>query len=173
MRYPRRPSFSLTLTVVIVALALVVALLFVLRRDQGIRARQETASDRVFRSALLPDEGWITYGADVWSFGYPNDWTVQQDADGITVIHPSTNEIYLTISEETRTVGAMSMMYQSDASVTKSEFLFAGYPATKFTHRNGREEYYVEYNARLFAITTDIPTEVEVGIMLATFRFVY
>lgn len=171
MRRLRQLSASVTIITLVATLVFVLALFVSLRRDQGVRARQETAADRVFRSALLPDEGWLTYGADVWSIGYPEEFAVLQEQAGIAIIEDE--EIYLTVAEETRAVDDIVALYEADVSMTKSEFLFAGYPATKFTHRNGREEYFVAYNDRLFAISSDFPTEGEVGIMLATFQFLY
>ncbi|MBI1907951.1 hypothetical protein HYS28_00855 [Candidatus Uhrbacteria bacterium] len=172
MRHLRQLPSWLTIGTLVVAVVFVTVLLVVLRRDQGARARSETASDRVFRSALLPDEGWVTYGADVWSMGYPAAWSVAALDDGVAIVDDD-GETQLTVREESRALGTIDATFDGDGSVTKSEFLFAAYPTIKYAHLSGREEYYVSYNDRVFAIVTDDAADEEIGIMLATFQFLY
>lgn len=163
---------SVVAVTTLVAVALVVSLGLVLRREQGLRADQENASDRVLRSALLPDDGWATYGGEEWSMGYPEDWQLTILDTGVSVADEDGNT-YLTAIEETRAMGEIETVYANDASVTRSEFLFASYPTVKFAHLGGREEYYIAYNNQVFSILTDQSDEEEVGIMLATFQFLY
>lgn len=171
-RHLRQLPASITIVTLVVAVALVAALLLVLRRDQGVRAQQERASDRVLRSALLPEDGWVTYGADVWSMGYPSDWTIAPIDGGVAVVDDD-GATYLTVAEEARALGAIDAAFAEDGSVTKSEFLFASYPTVKYSHLNGRHEYYIAYNDKVFSIVTEESDEEEVGIMLATFQFLY
>jgi hypothetical protein len=162
-----------TAIIVLVAISLVVSVGLVFRREQSLRSLQSTASDRVVRSPLLPDEGWKTYDAAVWSMGYPDDWQIYQSADGVlSLVDPFTNTTYLSIVEPTRPLAALLSDFSTDLGVIKNEFLFAGYPATKFTSLNGQQDYFVAYNDRVIMLSTQYPNHQEVGIMLITFQFI-
>ncbi len=180
MRHLRPLSAKLTCAALLGAVALSAVLFLALRRDQTLATRQETASDRVLRSPLLPDDGWRTYGSDVWSVGYPDHWTVKQiqESGGSKIVFTppderlARGEVYFAFQEDLRTQQEIETAY-AVIGMTKSEFLFAGYPALKYASNSGREEYFLFYNDRVFYIVTDYPKEEDVGIMLATFQFQY
>ncbi len=149
------------------AVGVVTLLAFTLRRDSVA----VDANDRAVESALLPDN-WSTYTADVWSIGYPNDWEIEGRPTEWE-FHPSVIQelgTYMFVRKLTRTLTQIEATKVGQSDVTRSEFLFAGYPTVKFSV-NGGDEYYISYNDDLYLILTDHPTMNEVGIMLATFRF--
>lgn len=175
---PRRelPPFPLpvALGALLVAVGLTTFLVMTLRRDQ---AEDETAADRAFQSALLPDD-WKTYGTDFWSVGYPSDWVVERMDEGLEFVPPSYRDerekmgsTYFALREDDRTVEVIEAAYAQTAMV-KSRFLFAGYPTIKYTD-GSRQELYVSYEDRILRIVTDYPNDPEIGIMLATFKFLY
>lgn len=154
----------------IFAIALVVSMIVVLRRGQDLRSTASTAADRAISSPLLPIAHWKTYIGSVWSMGYPEDWQLIPSKDGLSFIDPFTNISYLTISEVASTLAEVATYYQDNGS-TKSEFLFAGYPANKFTLPSGEQDYFVAYKDRIIKIITQYPDDQKVGIMLVTFQF--
>lgn len=167
----------MTLAAVVVAGALVSVLVVTLRRESTFNE----ATERVLQSSLLPDD-WSTYGADVWSVGYPNTWEIDSDllgADAALVmqrlhfypIDADEGDVYFQVEKEALTLEEVATAFSEKAGVTRSEFRFAGYPAVKFsTYR--RDEYYISYGDGLYRIVTDYPKSDEIGIMLATFKFI-
>ncbi len=159
----------------LVALGLVLTLVLVLHRSQDLRALQSVAGERVLRSPLLPESGWKTYGGTIWSMGYPDDWqtvaTPTAGSAGVSFVDPFTNTTYLTVGETTQTLDQVDATYSALPGITKSTFLFAGYPATKFTLVSGQQDYFISYNNRIFTLSTEHPDQQEVGIMLVTFQF--
>lgn len=166
----------MTLVALIAAGALVILLAFTLRRESTF----DHATERALQSSLLPDD-WSTYGADVWSVGYPNTWTITRTVSDATAVLPAQDHIafspdapdgttYLRIEKDVRTLADIEAVFGNTPGVTRSAFRFAGYPAVKFsTYRT--DEYYVAYEDAVYRIVTDYPKSDEIGIMLATFRF--
>jgi len=172
-RLPPQVSPFATTIMLLVAIALVTSMVVVLRRNQDLRSAASTASDRVINSPLLPRNHWQTYGGSVWSMGYPEDWQiVPTPIGGIDFVDPFTNTTYLTEVEPTRPLADLLADYSTGFGITKSEFLFAGYPATKFTSlENGQQDYFISYKDRVIMLSTQYPDDQNVGIMLVTFQF--
>lgn len=173
---PQLPTW-MTVAAVVLALGIVVLLAFTLRRE----STADDANERVAESLLLPDN-WSTYGADVWSVGYPNDWKItvtRVDAEG-NAMEPYWNfgptdaddgSDYIFVRKETAlTLDEVEASFRGVPGMTRSEFRFAGYPAVKFSTYQG-DKYYISYNDDLYIIATDFPNDNDVGIMLATFKF--
>lgn len=166
----------MTFGAIVLAVGIVTLLAFTLRRDSAV----DDATERAQTSSYLPDN-WSTYGADVWSVGYPNDWEItvtREDQDGneinpywnFTPVDGEEGKHYLFVRKETVTLDEVEASLRGQPGMTRSEFRFASYPAVKFS-TNGRDEYYVSYNDDLYLIWTDYASMNEVSIMLATFRF--
>lgn len=172
---PPLPAW-MTFGAIVLAVGIVTLLAFTLRRDSVA----DDANDRVQTSALLPDN-WSTYGADVWSVGYPNEWQItrtdgdpaagfeEQDSVAFSPAAPDGTD-YLRVQKELQTLEDIEASFAAMPSVTRSEFRFASYPAVKFS-TSQRDEYYVSYNEDLYHIATDHPSLNEVSMMLVTFRF--
>lgn len=167
----------MTAAAMVAAGVLVVLLAFTLRQESTF----DEATERVYQSSLLPDN-WSTYGADVWSVGYPNTWEIDSEllgTGGPTTtralhFHPNDaeeGEEYLYVERESRTSEEIATVFAETPGVTMSEFRFAGYPAVKYSTYK-RDEYYISYEDDIYRIATDYPKMDEVGIMLATFKFV-
>ncbi len=170
----------LPLWVTLVALGAAVGLVAFLALTLRQESMFDDATERALQSSLLPDE-WSTYGADVWSIGYPNTWGIDREllgTDGSLTtyslhFHPVDGDEgdYLRIEEEARALEEIEVAFAETSGVTRSEFRFAGYPAVKFsTYR--RDEYFVSYEDTLYRIATDYPKNDEIGIMLATIKFI-
>lgn len=167
----------MTVAAITLAVGIVTLLAFTLRRDSVA----DDANDRVQTSALLPDN-WSTYGAEVWSVGYPNAWEIDSEllgTGGMTTaraisFHPAditdVDGDFVRVEKEFRALENIEESFAAMPSVTRSEFRFASYPAVKFS-TSQRDEYYVSYNEDLYRITTDHPSLNEVSMMLVTFRF--
>ncbi len=155
----------------VLAAALVASLFIVLYRNQDLRSAASTAAERVVNSPLLPEAHWKTFSGSVWSMGYPEDWQVSTVPGGLAFTDPFTVTTYLTVGETSLSLKDITASYTSTSGVTKSEFLFAGYPATKFTLPSGQQDYYIAHNQEIFTISTQYPDDQNVGIMLVTFQF--
>ncbi len=166
----------LTIVAVAGAAGLVVFLSFSLRQESP----KNTQDGGAWTSSLLPD-GWLTYMGDVWTMGYPADWSVQhltEESDGKVTsgsvfFQPvaGVGSDYVTIGQERVSLSDITLRYQDvQPTPTRDAFLFAGYPAVKYTFTD-RVEYYISYNKALIRILTTHPDNAEVDIMLATFEF--
>lgn len=169
-RTPPPVSPLATIIMTLLAIVLVVLMIIVLRRGQDLRSVATTAADRAISSSLLPVAHWKTYVGSVWSMGYPEDWQLIPSKEGLSFVDPYTATSYLTVSEVDSTLAEVAIYYQDNGS-TKSEFLFAGYPANKFTLPSGEQDYFVAYKDRIIKIITEYPDDQKVGIMLVTFQF--
>lgn len=166
----------MTVAALVAAVLLVVSLMLTLREETTF----DDAGERAQQSSILPDD-WSTYGADVWSIGYPNDWEIDSDRLGTggptTTLslhfHPANaaEGEFVRVEVEARTLADIEEAFDAVPGVTRSEFRFAGYPAVKFS-TSRRDEYFVSYNDVLYRIVTDFPRKDEVGIILATFKFI-
>lgn len=152
---------------IVAALSLGLVLSVMLRQDT---ITTDSAADRAFRSALLPDD-WKTYTGGVWSVGYPGDWEVETVTGGVAMYpegEDAADYYFEIIAADAYTIGSEAFAGEADET---SEFLFAGYPAIKYTV-NGDVYYYVQYGTRAYVITTRHEDDPQVGIMLATFQFI-
>ncbi len=170
-----QPPFPLFVAAMLLAIGLVAFLLFALRRDSA--QPDETSGDRTFRSALLPDD-WTTYGGDYWSVGIPDDWSVRVGDD--IVIGPSNRSVvqqrdYFAVASPQATNEEVHAMYQARGDVTQtSEFLFAGYETVKYDISSGGVFYVINYkDEQTYIVSTLHNDDPEIGIMLATFQFLY
>lgn len=155
----------------VLASALVASLAIVLYRQQDLRSAASTAADRVVKSPLLPEEHWKTFSGSTWSMGYPDDWQITTVPGGLSFSDPFTNTTYLTVGETSLPLKDITSSYSTLLSTAKSEFLFAGYPATKFTLPSGQQDYYITHGDQIVTISTQYPDDQKVGIMLVTFQF--
>lgn len=157
----------MTLVALGAAGSLVLLLAFTLRRESTF----DDANTRVYESSLLPDD-WSTYGADVWSVGYPDDWSIARNGDAVVFAPEDADDgDYLYVEKAPDTLETYENAYSEVAGMTRSEFRFAGYPAVKYsTYR--RDVYFISYNEDLYIVSTDHPKDNEIGIMLATFEFI-
>lgn len=174
----RRDIGQLPHGIMIAALAIAVGLaafLFItLRRDQ---TAEDTAADRAFRSALLPDD-WSTYGGDNWSVGYPSEWDVTITDD--IVFHPTDApqekiHDYFSVEKPAKDLETVLELYDTRGDVTeRSEFLFAGYETVKYAIASGGTFYVIDYQGEdVYIIGTFKNDDADIGIMLATFKFLY
>ncbi|MCR4311742.1 MAG: hypothetical protein NUV56_00495 [Candidatus Uhrbacteria bacterium] len=127
------------------------------------------------RVASLAPSDWRAYESDVWSVAYPSDWeVVVREDDGAVSFRPASEadkSTYFLVRTFDQTLVSLKNEYEAGPAYRETDILIANYETTKYDFGDGHIEYVIDYTDRVVVISTELPNNDDVGIMLATFAF--
>ena len=79
---------------------------------------------------------------------------------------------YFSVKESSATYVATQREYDERLGAYQSTgVVIANYAATRYDFGSGRVDYVIDYPDRVVVLSSDVPTNDDVGIMMATFVF--
>ncbi|KKW30035.1 MAG: hypothetical protein UY72_C0025G0011 [Candidatus Uhrbacteria bacterium GW2011_GWD2_52_7] len=128
------------------------------------------------RAATLAPSDWLRHSTDVWSIAYPSAWEAVVNAgEQTTEFQPSLDDgttTYFSVKESSATYVATQREYDERLGAYQSTgVVIANYAATRYDFGSGRVDYVIDYPDRVVVLSSDVPTNDDVGIMMATFVF--